>query len=405
MPWLCSDGNYRKLFRKDITIIMFEINKNRIGFFLIGLYGGGGEKVVLDLAKGFVRDGFVVDLLLFSRKGFLGDRIDSRINIIDLNVPRIFFSIFPLIKYLWRQKPLAVLATSEHANLVLLVAKLIYRTKTKILVRVGITFSDLFKQYKKKRDKLIPVLIKILYPRADWIIANSQNVAQDLVKISKIPKNKIKVIYNPKFVQDIIGKSKQGDWRYSEKFTILVAGRLEKQKDFMTLIEAFNLIRQKIDAQLIILGDGGERKNMENLAEKLGIKDDVHFLGFVQNPYFFMANADIFVSTSLWEGFSNVLIEAGILGLPIVATDCGSCSRELLAPDTNLDKQLKKGNIEYTEFGILTATQDAESLLKAVLELYNNNELRKKYSEKSTQRARDFEVKKILEKYKKIINI
>ena len=375
----------------------------RIGFFLIGLYGGGGEKVVLDLAKGFVEDGFKVDLLLFSRKGSLSNGIDSRINIIDLNVSRILFSVFPIIKYLKKEKPLFILGTSEHANLVLVLAKLFSRTKTKVFLRVGMTFSDLFKNYKKKRDKLIPFLIKILYPKADMIIANSQNVAQDLVKTSKISKDKIKVIYNPKFIDEIKRKSEIGNWQFSkDKFTLLAIGRLEKQKDFKTLILAFAEIKESIDTQLIILGEGGQRKELEKMILDLGLKD-VHLLGFMQNPYFYMKNADLLISTSLWEGFSNVLIEAGILGLPIIATDCGSGSRELLAPNSNFNKQLEKGKIEYVEYGVLVAKQDKESIVKSILILRQNTELLEDYSQKSKQRSQIFNVQKILEEYKKLI--
>ena len=115
----------------------------KIAFFLIGLYGGGGEKVVLDLAKGFAEDGFDVDLLLFSRKGSWEGTVDSRINIIDLSVSRIIFAVFPIVKYLRKENPVAILGTSEHANLILILAKIISRSKTKTLVRVGMTFSDL----------------------------------------------------------------------------------------------------------------------------------------------------------------------------------------------------------------------------------------------------------------------
>ncbi|PJE62512.1 glycosyl transferase, partial [Candidatus Roizmanbacteria bacterium CG10_big_fil_rev_8_21_14_0_10_39_6] len=93
-------------------------------------YGGGGEKVVLDLAKGFVENGFEVDLLLFSRKGSFEDYVDKRVNIIDLNVSRIFFSFFPIIKYIRKEKPVAILGTSEHANIVLILAKIFSFTYT-----------------------------------------------------------------------------------------------------------------------------------------------------------------------------------------------------------------------------------------------------------------------------------
>jgi len=374
-----------------------NINKKRIGFFLIGLYGGGGERVILDLARGFAQDGYEVDLILFRRVGALKDKVDSRIRIIELNSSRIALSLFPIIKYLNKEKPLFVMGTSEHANLVLILAKLFSRTKTKVFVRVGMTFSDLFQNYKNKRDRLIPFLIRILYPYADKIIANSQNVARDLERISKIPKNKIQVIYNPKFIEEILEKSRQDSWQFPKKFTILAVGRLEKQKDFKTLIRAFALVKRKIDAQLIILGEGGQRKELEKLILDLDL-EDVYLKGFTDNPYFYMANADILVSTSLWEGFSNVLTEAGILGLPILATDCGSGSRELLAPHSNFNKQLEKGRIEYADNGILVAKQDVEMIAEAILVLAEDNELRENYSQKIREKTKEFEIKNILEK-------
>ena len=375
---------------------------NKIAFFLIGLYGGGGEKVVLDLAKGFIKDGFDVDLLLFNRKGSKESQIYKDINVIDLGAKRIFFAIFPIIKYLNKTKPIFVLGTSEHANLVLILSKIFSRTKTKVFVRVGMTFSDLFKNYKNKRDKMIPFLIKIFYPYADKVIANSKNVKKDLIAISKIPENKVQVIYNPKFILDILEKSKTNEWNYPNKFTILAVGRLEKQKDFRTLINAFALVKSKIDAQLIILGEGGQRKELEKLILDLGLKD-VYLENFTNNPYFYMANSDIFVSTSLWEGFSNVLIEAGILGLPIIATDCGSGSRELLAPNSDFNKVLEKGKIEYAENGVLVAKQDIKSIAKAIFKLQQDKKLLENYSQKLKQRSQIFEIKRILKEYKKFI--
>jgi len=382
---------------------MEDKNKTKIAFFLISLYGGGGEKVVLDLAKGFSLQGYDVDLLLFSRKGVLENQIYKDINVVDLKVKRIFFSIFPLIKYLKKEKPLFILGTSEHANIILLLAKLISITRTKFLLRVGMRFENLFKNYNNKRDRLLPFLIKYLYPKADGIIANSYGVANDLSKKLKIPLSKVNIIYNPKFIEEIEIKSKQGEWKYSEKQTILSVGRLEKQKDFETLIRAFALARQKIDAQLIILGEGGEREKLNNLIQSLNLRGDVYLKGFVENPYFFMKKADVFVSSSLWEGFSNVLIEAGILGLPIIATDCGSGSRELLAPKSDFNKQLEKGRIEYADNGILVAKQDINMLAEAILILSEDDLLRDDYSKKIKEKAKEFEVSKILKEYKKLI--
>jgi len=382
---------------------MEETKYKKIAFYLIALHSGGGERVLLNLARGFVEDGFSVDLILFRKEGSLRDKIDPRINVKELKVSRIVFSLFPLIKYLNKEKPLFILGTSEHANLILILAKLFSCAKTKVFVRVGMTFSDLFKNYKKTRDKLIPLLIKVFYPYADKIIANSQNVAIDLEKVSKIKKEKIQIIYNPVFIQEIKERAQGGEWKYPNKLTILTLGRLHKQKDFETLMKAFALVKQKLDAQLIIVGEGGERNNLNDLIYTLNLEKDASLIGFVDNPYFYMKNSDIFVSSSLWEGFPNALIEAGVLGLPLVATDCGSGSRELLAPNSNFNKVLETGRIEYADNGILVAKQDIEIMAEAILVLGKNGQLRNAYSQKIKERVKEFDINNILAEYKKLL--
>jgi len=181
-------------------------------------------------------------------------------------------------------------------------------------------------------------------------------------------------------------------------------GRLEKQKDFKTLILAFDQIKKTVDVQLIILGEGGQRKELEKLILDLKL-NDVYLLGYPSDEYsyFCMGNSDILVSTSLWEGFSNSLIEAGILGLPVIATDCGSGSRELLAPSSDFNKVLEKGSIEYTDNGILVAKQDIEMIAEGIMLLFKDKELRKTYSEKIKEKTKEFAVEKILEEYKKLL--
>lgn len=111
---------------------------------------------------------------------------------------------------------------------------------------------------------------------------------------------------------------------------IVVAGRLERQKDFPTLIRAFAQVRGERPCRLLILGDGGGRARLQALSAELGITADVDLPGFQANPYPFLARADLFVLSSRWEGSPNVLTEALALGTPVVATDCPSGPHELL---------------------------------------------------------------------------
>jgi glycosyltransferase involved in cell wall biosynthesis len=115
-----------------------------------------------------------------------------------------------------------------------------------------------------------------------------------------------------------------------ESPVILAAGRLTRQKDFPTLIQAFALVRPNFAARLIILGEGRDRTILQDLIVRLSLQDWIDLPGFVTNPYAYMKQADLFVLSSRWEGSPNVLTEAMALGLPVVATDCQSGPREIL---------------------------------------------------------------------------
>jgi glycosyltransferase involved in cell wall biosynthesis len=130
------------------------------------------------------------------------------------------------------------------------------------------------------------------------------------------------------------------------------AGRLTRQKDFATLLRAFALVLKRRPVRLLLLGDGPERKRLESLAAELGISAVVDFYGFVANPFPFIARSDLFVLSSAWEGFGNVLVEAMALGVPVVSTDCPSGPREILHDGT---------------LGPLVAVADHTALAEAIL--------------------------------------
>ncbi len=111
---------------------------------------------------------------------------------------------------------------------------------------------------------------------------------------------------------------------------IISIGRFQKEKDFPTLINAFAKLRERIDARLVILGDGDERENLESLVKQLGLSAAVDMPGFVENPYSYLSRASIFVLSSVSEGLPNALLEALALKVPIVSTDCVTGPREIL---------------------------------------------------------------------------
>jgi glycosyltransferase involved in cell wall biosynthesis len=162
--------------------------------------------------------------------------------------------------------------------------------------------------------------------RMDRLIAVSQSLRSDLVYRLLIPGSKISVIPNGIDLQHARERAAQPlDHPWFEEGlppVIVGAGRLVKQKNFLTLIRAFASARKQVPIRLIILGDGPSRAKLENSTKSLGVSGDVIFAGFVPNPMPYFARAALFVLPSKWEGMSNALLEALAVGCPTIATSC-----------------------------------------------------------------------------------
>lgn len=307
-------------------------NQKLVAFYLPDLSGGGEEKIMINLTKRLLSDGFEIDLLLVKNKGALVDMVPERVNIIDFETS-ILFSIFGVIAYLRRRRPVVLVSTLELTNLIAILAALISRVPTRIVIRIAITVSQQKRSYLKK--KLETYLFRFFYPKADEIIAVSNAVMEDLSAYARIDKQRIRIIYNPIMHPSNYSRAKEQSshpWLAEGNLVpvILGVGRLTLQKDFSTLIHAFAAVRDKMECKLMILGEGEGRSELLSLVQQLGLNDDVDMPGFVSNPYAYISKASVFVLSSLWEGLPSVVIEALALGCPIVSTDCPSGVSEIL---------------------------------------------------------------------------
>ncbi|HEY8363833.1 MAG TPA: glycosyltransferase, partial [Tissierellaceae bacterium] len=205
---------------------------------------------------------------------------------------------------------------------------------TRLVVREANTISVSSKNSLNFKARILPILMKFLYPLADAVIAVSEGVAKDLTQIIGLPAEKVKVIYNPVITPEIFKKAEEPikhPWfAPGELPVILGVGRLTKQKDFITLIRAFDIVRKEYPSRLVILGEGEERPELEALVQELDLEQYVNMPGFVENPFSYMKKAAVFVLSSRWEGLPNVLIQALALGIPVVSTACPSGPTEIL---------------------------------------------------------------------------
>jgi len=336
--------------------------KKHIALFLPSLRGGGAEKVMVNLALGFVEQGLKVDLVLAKAEGPYLSRVPEEVRVVDLGARRVLYSLPGLVRYLRRERPQAMLSALNYANIVAIWAKLLARVQTHLVVSEHNTLSCSTQNASSVRVKLLPLLIKIFYPYADAVVAVSHGVAEDLITMTGLPMEKVKVIYNPVITPELFAKAEEPldhPWfRPGEPPVVLGVGRLTKQKDFPTLIRAFALVRKERPARLMILGEGEERPKLETLARELGIEEDFVLPGFVENPYKYMKRASAFVLSSRWEGLPTVLIEALALGVPVISTNCPSGPAEIL---------------EHGKWGCLVPVGEPHLLARAILEILQND--------------------------------
>ncbi|MBO3457554.1 glycosyltransferase [Aetokthonos hydrillicola] len=337
-------------------------SKTDIAIFLRGLYEGGAERIMLNLASAFAQRDLNVDLVLARAEGSYLPQVPTGIRIVDLKA-RWMPSSFPkLARYLSRDRPKTLLAALHYPCEIALWAKRLTRVSTRIVVTEHNTLSVEAQRIPQTSVRLSPLAAKLFYPWADGIVAVSQGVAQDLANITKLPNKRIQVIYNPVIVPEIFTKAKESvnhPWfKPGEPPVILGVGRLYPQKDFATLIRAFALVRQLSRARLVILGTGPQQPYLENLIHELNLEQDVVLLGFVENPYAYMAKAAVFVLSSAWEGLGNVLIEAMAVGTPVISTNCPSGPAEILADG---------------KYGSLTPVGDPKAMAQAILSILAGN--------------------------------
>lgn len=310
-------------------------SSTRVAIFAPDMVVGGAERSMLNLAAGLTDRGHTVDLVLARARGpFLVD-VPATVRMVDLKARRVLTSLIPLARYLRRERP-AALISILHANIIAIWARRLSGVPLHLIVSERNTLSSEAQGFRQDlRLRVMPYLVRSFYPWADCVVAVSQGVADDLVRIAKIPRQHIRVIYNPIVTPQLREKAQAAcnhPWfAPGEPPVVLGVGRLSVQKDFVTLIRAFGNVRRARPARLLILGEGEERPALEALVEQLDLGQDVSLPGFVANPCPYMARAGVFVLSSRWEGLPGVLIEALYCGSPLVATDCPSGSREILA--------------------------------------------------------------------------
>ena len=330
--------------------------RNRLAILISFSGQGGVERMVMNVLREFARyTDLELDLLLIRAQGPHFANIPDNVKVIQLNARHTLTSIPEITRYLRRNKPEAMLVAKDRAGRAALIAKLLAGVDTRIVIRLGTHLSTALAQRSAFNRWLRTAPMRFLYPLAHKIIAVAEGVRQDTLALARLQDDNVVVVRNPVITDAMVANADEATphpWFDEDIPVILGMGRLSRQKDFPTLVKAFAKARQQRELRLIILGEGGDRDDLQALIDKLGVTEAVAMPGFDANPYRWLVRADLFVLSSLWEGSPNALTEALALGVPSISTRCPS------GPDETLDEG---------RYGSLLAMGDSDAMAEAML--------------------------------------
>ena len=311
--------------------------------------------------------------------------LKSKIEIHIIKKKRTIYSIFELrtiVKKNRHQYSKIIFISNQHfANIISVIALGQIKWAKLILIErnnpIELDYSN------KLKDKIIKVLIKITYRFSDYIISISKELGKDLEKLCN---KKVNTIYNPSFDKSIFKLANKKILQKDSKIILNVA-RFEKQKNHLMLLESFKKIHNKIEAKLVLIGYGSEKKNILEYINRNNLKNKVLLISDSKNIFSYFKIADLFVLTSIYEGFGNVLVEAGIFKIPIISTNCKSGPKEIL---------------NNGQFGDLVDIGDTKKLSKLMIK--NLNKPNKDKILKMYRSLKIYNIKKHIIKYEKIFN-
>lgn len=402
-------------------------NNIRVLFVIPYLYEGGAQRALSAIQRS-LPDSWEIETLVNSEEGksfeyrgnihTLGIKSKPRVNSVLFQI-RVFLRRVITLHRLKREKKYdACISFSDSAS----VANIITGNKNcKVIlsVRVSLKESAKLPQYRY----IVNPLVKILYSRADQIVAVSDGIRKELIDVFGLNENKIVTIRNGYDVKEILSLAKNEicDERFASYINnrkiIISVGRLSFQKGQWHLIRAFNEVIKKYnkDYVLLIAGVGELEGHLKGLIDRYELSDRVYLLGHIDNVYKYLNISDCFVFSSLFEGFPNALAEAICVGLPCISTDFQTGAREILAPEL-LEETLPVENITECEFGILTPVcsdkilgaeipMEASELLiaKAIVDLLDDEEKQEHYRMQSVSRRSSLDINYTTAKWIEVI--
>lgn len=308
------------------------VNKmSSIAVLLPDLRPGGAERLHVNLAHEWSRAGIRTDFVLRRPQGELLECLPDDSLVADLRSPRVRNVLFPLVRYLKTRKPDALIAAMWPLTVIAPLAARLARFQGRVIVSEHSPLSLAYSKKGKLHESIMRGSQRLGYPVADARVAVSSGIADDLARLSRLDRGEFTVIHNPAALGRVSTDVPcPAPLSAVSGPVILTVGTLKPVKRHDLLIEAFSQLPESLGATLCIVGEGQTRSNLERQISALGLEGKVLLPGYAADPGPWYAHADLFVLSSDYEGFGNVLVEAMEYGLPIVTTDCPVGPREIL---------------------------------------------------------------------------
>ena len=308
----------------------------RIGIVCYSLAGGGAERMAVHLAREFNTAGFMVDFLLAKREGEFLEKVCEDFNVFSAAASGARNWRLLIQGYIQDYSPSVLLGMMEGSSVIACQAARRSQKPCPVIARIPNHFSRHCRESLRWKERwLMPLAARFYFSRVKHVIAISDGVRDDIILSARLRPENVSTIYNPVLLNGYTSQKGSVDdpWLLPAPgwISVVTAGRLCKQKQQEILIEAIALANQVSSTRLLVLGKGERESELKNLCRELQIEDRVKFMGFVENPSLYIEKYDVFVLSSAWEGFGNVLVEALFSGTAVVSTDCPSGPSEILA--------------------------------------------------------------------------
>jgi glycosyltransferase involved in cell wall biosynthesis len=290
--------------------------RRAVVFVLPGLAGGGAERVTLNYLANLDDHRLRPILISFAASSQQLDAVPPHIEHINLGQARLRAVVPALFALFYKLRPDIIYSTIQHTNVAVLALRPFMLWRPKVIIREPNLPSRQLPVLNF--SKSLVAAYRLLYPRADRIIAPSRQIIAELIEDFRIEPARTTTLANPVNVDLVRRMASPVVRQRGVGLRLVSAGSLTKQKGFDRLLRSF--AEMPAESHLTILGAGPLMEQLHNLVVELGCQSRVNFTGFVENPWPYFAGADAFLLASKWEGMPNVALEALACGVPVIGS-------------------------------------------------------------------------------------